>query len=150
MNRRFALPFALAAVLAAAGCSSPAPIDPNSTQAVEKLYAEAKDEMANGGWDRATAAAWAGEPLRVVASVPELGAIARAVGGGLGQEVEVAERVAGLTLGDRAEEGGDVGAVASSIFATFSRPPVVVLPEPPLKFTTAMTWRCSPGRRWRR
>jgi outer membrane protein assembly factor BamD len=53
MNRRFTLPFFLAAVLAAAGCSTPAPIDPNSTQAVEKLYAEGKDEMASGGYDRA-------------------------------------------------------------------------------------------------
>lgn len=53
MNRRFALPLLLAAVLAAAGCSSPAPIDPNSTQAVEKLYAEGKEELANGAYDRA-------------------------------------------------------------------------------------------------
>ncbi|MDH4062531.1 MAG: outer membrane protein assembly factor BamD, partial [Aquincola sp.] len=43
----------MAALLAAAGCASAPPIDPNSTQAVEKLYAEGKEEMASGGYDRA-------------------------------------------------------------------------------------------------
>lgn len=43
----------MAALLAAAGCSSPPKEDPNSTEAVEKLYAEAKDELANGAYDRA-------------------------------------------------------------------------------------------------
>ena len=44
---------ALSAALLFAGCSSPPREDPNSTAAVEKLYADAKDDMANGGWDRA-------------------------------------------------------------------------------------------------
>lgn len=43
----------MAAMLGTAGCSSPPKEDPNSAQAVEKLYAEAKDEMSSGGWDRA-------------------------------------------------------------------------------------------------
>jgi outer membrane protein assembly factor BamD len=42
-----------AALLAAAGCGSPPKEDPNSTQAVEKLYAEGKDELASGAFDRA-------------------------------------------------------------------------------------------------
>jgi outer membrane protein assembly factor BamD len=53
MMRRLTLPLSLAALLVAAGCASQAPIDPNSTQAVEKLYAEGKDELASGGYDRA-------------------------------------------------------------------------------------------------
>lgn len=36
-----------------AGCSSQPKEDPNSTQAVEKLYADGKDEMASGAYDRA-------------------------------------------------------------------------------------------------
>ncbi|MDH4290735.1 MAG: outer membrane protein assembly factor BamD [Aquincola sp.] len=51
--RRIWLPLTVAALLAAAGCASAPPIDPNSTQAVEKLYAEGKEEMASGGYDRA-------------------------------------------------------------------------------------------------
>jgi outer membrane protein assembly factor BamD len=52
MTRPF-LALALAA-LVAAGCGSTSEkIDPNSTQAVEKLYAEGKDELASGGYDRA-------------------------------------------------------------------------------------------------
>ncbi|HET9976617.1 MAG TPA: outer membrane protein assembly factor BamD [Burkholderiaceae bacterium] len=55
MIRSLALPLLLAAaMLGTAGCGSTPKEDPNSTAAVEKLYAEAKDEMANGGWDRAT------------------------------------------------------------------------------------------------
>jgi outer membrane protein assembly factor BamD len=55
MIRSLALPLLLAAaMLGATGCGSTSKEDPNSTAAVEKLYAEAKDEMANGGWDRAT------------------------------------------------------------------------------------------------
>jgi outer membrane protein assembly factor BamD len=54
MFRRFLLPAAIAAaLLAAAGCSSTPKEDPNSTQAVEKLYAEGKDELASGAYDRA-------------------------------------------------------------------------------------------------
>jgi len=53
MIRRIWLPFVWAALLAAAGCASAPPIDPNSTQAVEKLYAEGKDELASGAYDRA-------------------------------------------------------------------------------------------------
>jgi outer membrane protein assembly factor BamD len=52
--RRLALPALFAAVLLGA-CSS-APKDESSQQAVDKLYAEAKDEMASGGWDRAARA----------------------------------------------------------------------------------------------
>jgi outer membrane protein assembly factor BamD len=44
---------AVAVFIAAAGCSSPPKEDPNSTQAVEKLYAEGKDELSSGAWDRA-------------------------------------------------------------------------------------------------
>lgn len=45
----------LAIVLAGAlsGCSSSPKEDPSSTQAVDKLYAEAKDDMSGGSWDRA-------------------------------------------------------------------------------------------------
>ena len=48
----------LAAAIAAAGfglsgCSSPPKEDPNSTQAVERLYADAKDDIANGSFDSA-------------------------------------------------------------------------------------------------
>jgi outer membrane protein assembly factor BamD len=43
----------MAALLAAAGCSSTPKEDPNSTEAVEKLYAEGKDELASGAYDRA-------------------------------------------------------------------------------------------------
>jgi outer membrane protein assembly factor BamD len=54
MFRRFLLPTVItAALLAAAGCSSTPKEDPNSTQAVEKLYAEGKDELASGAYDRA-------------------------------------------------------------------------------------------------
>jgi outer membrane protein assembly factor BamD len=53
MMRYLALPLLVAAMLGAAGCSSTPKDDPNSTQAVEKLYADAKDEIENGGWDRA-------------------------------------------------------------------------------------------------
>jgi outer membrane protein assembly factor BamD len=35
------------------GCSSPPKVDPNSTAAVEQLYADAKDDMASGGYERA-------------------------------------------------------------------------------------------------
>jgi outer membrane protein assembly factor BamD len=45
--------FALAAVLAVGCGSTPDKIDPNSTQAVEKLYAEGKDELNSGAYDRA-------------------------------------------------------------------------------------------------
>jgi outer membrane protein assembly factor BamD len=48
---RTALPLLLSALLLAA-CSS-TPRDDNSQQAVDKLYADAKDEMASGGWERA-------------------------------------------------------------------------------------------------
>jgi outer membrane protein assembly factor BamD len=54
MIRYLALPVLLAAMLGTAGCSSSPKEDPSSTQAVEKLYAEAKDEMSSGAWDRAT------------------------------------------------------------------------------------------------
>lgn len=52
------LPLLLAAAIAAAasglsGCSSPPKEDPNSTQAVERLYADAKDDIANGSFDSA-------------------------------------------------------------------------------------------------
>jgi outer membrane protein assembly factor BamD len=54
MFRRLLLPAAIAAaLLAAAGCSSTPKEDPNSTQAVEKLYAEGKEELASGAYDRA-------------------------------------------------------------------------------------------------
>jgi outer membrane protein assembly factor BamD len=53
MIRRFTLPLVLAALGAVAGCASSPPVDPNSTQAVEKLYAEGKDELSSGAYDRA-------------------------------------------------------------------------------------------------
>jgi outer membrane protein assembly factor BamD len=53
MIRRLWLPILAAALLALAGCGSTPKEDPNSTQAVEKLYAEAKEEMASGAWDKA-------------------------------------------------------------------------------------------------
>jgi outer membrane protein assembly factor BamD len=54
MNRPLPLLcFALAAVLAVGCGSTPEKIDPNSTQAVEKLYAEGKDELNSGAYDRA-------------------------------------------------------------------------------------------------
>jgi len=53
MIGRLTLALWLAALLVAAGCASQSPVDPNSTQAVEKLYAEGKDELASGGFDRA-------------------------------------------------------------------------------------------------
>jgi outer membrane protein assembly factor BamD len=45
----------LALALLLAACSS-APKDESSQQVVDKLYADAKDEMASGGWDRAAKA----------------------------------------------------------------------------------------------
>jgi outer membrane protein assembly factor BamD len=39
--------------LAFSGCSSTPKEDPNSTQAVERLYADAKDDMAGGSYDKA-------------------------------------------------------------------------------------------------
>lgn len=52
------LPRLLAAAITAAGlglsgCSSPPKEDPNSTQAVERLYADAKDDIASGSFDSA-------------------------------------------------------------------------------------------------
>jgi len=35
------------------GCTSTPKVDPNSTAAVEQLYADAKEDMASGGYDRA-------------------------------------------------------------------------------------------------
>jgi outer membrane protein assembly factor BamD len=44
----------LLAAMVAAGCGSTSDkIDPNSTKAVEKLYAEGKDELESGAYDRA-------------------------------------------------------------------------------------------------
>ena len=43
----------IARALVFSGCSSPPKEDPNSTAAVERLYADAKDDMASGGYDRA-------------------------------------------------------------------------------------------------
>ncbi len=51
LTRLLVLTFA--ALLAAACGSTSEKIDPNSTQAVEKLYAEGKDELASGAYDRA-------------------------------------------------------------------------------------------------
>jgi outer membrane protein assembly factor BamD len=51
-SRRVLSLLAAAAVLSAA-CGSSEKIDPNSTKAVETLYAEGKDELASGGYDRA-------------------------------------------------------------------------------------------------
>lgn len=53
MIRTLALPVLAAAILGAAGCSSTPKEDPNSTAAVEKLYADAKDDLASGSYDRA-------------------------------------------------------------------------------------------------
>ena len=39
--------------LALVACSSPPKDDPNSTAAVERLYADAKDDLANGSYDKA-------------------------------------------------------------------------------------------------
>jgi outer membrane protein assembly factor BamD len=47
------LPALALAALLAAGCSSTEKIDPNSTKAVEALYAEGKDELESGAYDRA-------------------------------------------------------------------------------------------------
>jgi outer membrane protein assembly factor BamD len=44
---------AVSALLVLAACSLTPKEDPNSNAAVERLYADAKDDMANGGWDRA-------------------------------------------------------------------------------------------------
>ncbi len=44
---------ALCAAVLIAACGSNDKIDPNSTKAVEALYAEGKDELASGGYDRA-------------------------------------------------------------------------------------------------
>ena len=57
-SARGCLPLLLAAAIVAAafglsGCSSPPKEDPNSTQAVERLYADAKDDIANGSFDSA-------------------------------------------------------------------------------------------------
>ena len=43
----------VAATLALAGCSSTPKEDPNSTAAVEKLYADAKEDMSSGSYDKA-------------------------------------------------------------------------------------------------
>ncbi len=43
----------LCAALVLAACGSSDKIDPNSTKAVETLYAEGKDELASGGYERA-------------------------------------------------------------------------------------------------
>jgi outer membrane protein assembly factor BamD len=51
--RRVAGPLAAVAILAAGCGTTNAPVDPNSTQAVEKLYAEGKDELESGAYDRA-------------------------------------------------------------------------------------------------
>jgi outer membrane protein assembly factor BamD len=40
-------------VIALAGCSSPPAVDPNSSAAVEQLYADAKDDISSGSYDRA-------------------------------------------------------------------------------------------------
>jgi len=53
MIRHFTCVLAAAAMLGVTGCGSTSKEDPNSTLAVEKLYADAKDEMTSGGWDRA-------------------------------------------------------------------------------------------------
>jgi outer membrane protein assembly factor BamD len=51
--RRVAWPLAAAAILGAGCGTTNAPVDPNSTLAVEKLYADGKDELATGAYDRA-------------------------------------------------------------------------------------------------
>ena len=43
----------LGCALTFSGCSSPPKEDPNSTQAVERLYADAKEDMASGSYDKA-------------------------------------------------------------------------------------------------
>jgi outer membrane protein assembly factor BamD len=53
MPRRLPFLALLLAALVAAACGSTDKIDPNSTKAVEKLYAEGKDEMDSGAYDRA-------------------------------------------------------------------------------------------------
>lgn len=53
MIRTLALPILAAAILGATGCSSTPKDDPNSTAAVEKLYADAKEDLAGGSYDRA-------------------------------------------------------------------------------------------------
>jgi outer membrane protein assembly factor BamD len=52
-SRRVACLLAAAAVLVAACGTTSEKIDPNSTKEVEKLYAEGKDELSSGGYDRA-------------------------------------------------------------------------------------------------
>jgi outer membrane protein assembly factor BamD len=51
-SRRVLYSLTAAAVFAAA-CGTSDKIDPNSTKAVEALYAEGKDELASGGYERA-------------------------------------------------------------------------------------------------
>jgi outer membrane protein assembly factor BamD len=43
----------VASALVLSGCTAPPKVDPNSTAAVEQLYADAKEDMASGGYDRA-------------------------------------------------------------------------------------------------
>jgi outer membrane protein assembly factor BamD len=43
----------LGAALVFSGCSSPPKEDPNSTAAVDRLYADAKDDMSSGAYDKA-------------------------------------------------------------------------------------------------
>jgi len=52
-HRALALTFALALGPLLAACSSTPKEDPNSNAAVERLYADAKDDMASGSYDRA-------------------------------------------------------------------------------------------------
>jgi outer membrane protein assembly factor BamD len=52
-HRPLRLPALVLAALVAACGSTSEKIDPNSTQAVEKLYAEGKDELESGAYDRA-------------------------------------------------------------------------------------------------
>jgi outer membrane protein assembly factor BamD len=52
MNSRFSLLLACACIVVA-GCASSPKEDPNSTAAVEKLYAEAKSELDNGAYETA-------------------------------------------------------------------------------------------------
>ena len=40
-------------VVVVAGCSSPPAVDPNSAAAVDQLYADAKDDLSSGSFDRA-------------------------------------------------------------------------------------------------
>ena len=53
MIRHISLALCTATLLVIAGCGSTPKEDPNSTQAVEKLYAEGKDELASGNYERA-------------------------------------------------------------------------------------------------